>query len=958
MNQCFGSILEVVGRAASVTAVCGALCLAASSGQAQSVPLVTNRFDSGLETFNYQQNLTADGNSIGWSATANAGGSSGEVGGTFARNDHNNAPFVGDVRSLVVPLSLNHSLSFSGKVVLTDVSSDGSVGACFFDTNTFGTTNFTFLALRFVEPTSPGGPFRATLRSFGPGPGSGAGSPIINVPQGVPASFQVTWQPSSVYNSGMGTLTVVTPTSTNTVTHSYTAAVTFNAFGVGGLVHEQGTPADPTKTCIAYFDDLVYSVPPSGPPQILKQPTAPAVLYVDSTFTMFAVVGGDAPIDYQWWKISGGITNMLAGATNQAFIFDPVGLSDAGTYFLVASNGYNGGSVTNSALVTIDVQELPITPSFAESGGKVVIDAEHPDRNWVVNNSAWLFDTNWPGYAGNGYLVSVTASAQARNWVNNAHADYYVHFSTPGTWYVWLRGADVGNRAASLGVNGVAPTTARNIGNSAGAFGSAFSGTWTWCGFYGGNPASIASIDIAAAGDYVLSLFMVNQNLLVDQIFLTQDVNYIPGGAETETRASTPLGVRIATPSDGLLVTESALASGQTLRGKAANLVAASVTQGLNPIAKVEFYAGLEGGASNKIGEATSFPWQILWTSYAVGTNVLTAIVTDSGSATATSANVVKAVATDNYVAPLVPPLYTNDFTAGLKTFMTAIRTNDRGASFGWNNTAYAGGSAGEVGGLFLRSANTASEFLGVVFDSSLRWTFDVDGLIAAGSVVVTNGSPVWDGQFNVVGYATINDPVTGLPFTDRWSPFSLLEGGASGFPLRARVGAVTSLDAPAPFDVPFTFEVYWQPSPIGSGYMSRLTLSCPGAAWPFATRLHVISSQAISLIRDIAPNAAGFGSWETGSGASGLQQIFVNADDLTYYVPVPKLSPSLSGDQITLKWHSSVPAYNLWCAPSLEGTAVWTQEGLPSPSFEHSTGAFSITQPADQPSRFFRLQY
>jgi hypothetical protein len=52
LGRLFRSPLLLMGQGALVGPVYGALCWAAFSGQAQSVPLVTNHFDSGLETFN------------------------------------------------------------------------------------------------------------------------------------------------------------------------------------------------------------------------------------------------------------------------------------------------------------------------------------------------------------------------------------------------------------------------------------------------------------------------------------------------------------------------------------------------------------------------------------------------------------------------------------------------------------------------------------------------------------------------------------------------------------------------------------------------------------------------------------------------------------------------------------------------------------------------------------------
>jgi hypothetical protein len=526
--------------------------------------------------------------------------------------------------------------------------------------------------------------------------------------------------------------------------------------------------------------------------------------------------------------------------------------------------------------------------------------------------------------------------------------DYYVQFSHAGTWYVWVLGADLGNRAMSMGLNGTVPATANLIGNSTGAFGSQFSGTWSWCGFYGGKAANYAAIQIPGPGNYIISVFIQQEGLLLDQFLLIQDAGYIPGGAEIETRAAPSLGIKVATPSDALLVSGS-LTNGQSLFGTGPKIVAASVTMGANPISKVDFYAGVYGGSgSNLIGTATAVPWQILWTNFNIGTNVLTAVVTDSGNNTATSSNLVVAILTSSYVQPYTPPIYTNDFTGGAKTFTyltgNGVVRAPFTSHFGWQNTSFAGGSAGEVSGFFMRSQNATAEFIGTPLQSPVNFNFS--GLFVDGNIVVTNPTTLGsDGDIHI-GYTSVTN----------FSADTVLDirppGGTISGALRFRFG--TAGDIPAPYDTPFSFQVFWQPSPLGDGFLTKTRLVCGSSFGSgFAATQYQINSRTTP---SPGKNYFGIGAW--GSSSTTTNSWLINADNLAYVVPSPNLQITGSSGQVTLTWPSSVPGYGLWWTPSLAGAPVWSQMGLPAPTLVDSTGQYSVTETADKTNRFYRVQY
>ena len=54
--------------------------------------------------------------------------------------------------------------------------------------------------------------------------------------------------------------------------------------------------------------------------------------------TVTVTAGGSAPFYYQWYFASGGVTNLLTGATNSSFTTNSISLGSAGTYSVLVSN--------------------------------------------------------------------------------------------------------------------------------------------------------------------------------------------------------------------------------------------------------------------------------------------------------------------------------------------------------------------------------------------------------------------------------------------------------------------------------------------------------------------------------------------------------------------------------------------------------------------------------------------
>lgn len=85
------------------------------------------------------------------------------------------------------------------------------------------------------------------------------------------------------------------------------------------------------------------------PVGITQQPVS--IRAVTNTVATFTVVATGYPINYQWYQVSGGVTNLISGATNAAYSTTPVQESDTGTgYFVVVSNQNNTVTSTKAIL--------------------------------------------------------------------------------------------------------------------------------------------------------------------------------------------------------------------------------------------------------------------------------------------------------------------------------------------------------------------------------------------------------------------------------------------------------------------------------------------------------------------------------------------------------------------------------------------------------------------------------
>ncbi len=150
--------------------------------------------------------------------------------------------------------------------------------------------------------------------------------------------------------------------------------------------------------------------------------------------------------------------------------------------------------------------------AFRESGGQVVMEAEHYDvktagdtgHNWsVLSTSA--------GYQGTGYVQSLPDTTTTQAPPSSAELGYKVYFATAGTYKVWFRAQanDTDSQVSTPGLNET--PAAVSISNAA-------TGNWNWSNVNG--TGNSATINIPSAGLYTINLFEKGDGEKVDVIVL------------------------------------------------------------------------------------------------------------------------------------------------------------------------------------------------------------------------------------------------------------------------------------------------------------------------------------------------------------------------------------------------------------------------------------------------------
>jgi hypothetical protein len=167
--------------------------------------------------------------------------------------------------------------------------------------------------------------------------------------------------------------------------------VFYNVVPVGGVITVSAGQDTRTWRSPLNGIELVEGITVS-PIAITTQPFSQRIL--TNTTASFSVAASGTFISYQWFKVSGGITNLLSGETNLSYTTPPVLDSDAGTaYFAVLTNSISN-VVSSNAVITPGHLIGPV-PGFLESDQYndnfstplTAFGDINPFSTWFTNNS-------------------------------------------------------------------------------------------------------------------------------------------------------------------------------------------------------------------------------------------------------------------------------------------------------------------------------------------------------------------------------------------------------------------------------------------------------------------------------------------------------------------------------------------------------------------------------------------
>ncbi len=303
--------------------------------------------------------------------------------------------------------------------------------------------------------------------------------------------------------------------------------------------------------------------------------------------------------------------------------------------------------------------------AFLESGGLVVIEAEHFQSSTSASGHLWVPTNNVAGFVGDAAMAAMpnsgtTISANAPT--TSPALNYQVQFAHAGNYKFWVRGwaATGSDDSIYVGVDGVAVSMTY-----------ATKGSWSW---------KSVPVTITNPGPHQVSVWMREDGAYVDRLLLTTNKTFTPTGngpAESPPAGASPSDapptVQITAPADGSYFT-------------AGTPVAVSVNaaDADGTVASVDYY--LNGVLATR---QTTAPFGFTWAT-ASGLYQLWAVATDNQGATNLS----------SIVNVAVTPIPGTFFEANNLVVMEAEHffVNSPASAHAWiptNNVAgYTGGSA------------------------------------------------------------------------------------------------------------------------------------------------------------------------------------------------------------------------------------------------------------------------
>jgi hypothetical protein len=160
--------------------------------------------------------------------------------------------------------------------------------------------------------------------------------------------------------------------------------------------------------------------------------------------------------------------------------------------------------------------------------GLVVLEAEHPTgraQGSELADHAWSEVQNDSASGGKAMEATPNSGAGVIDRITGPRLDYSVKFTTPGTYFVWLRllGPSGQDDSIHAGLDG-RPASFGGIGMCHSGYGQ-----WAWVNTVWDRQGKV-TVEVSQTGLHTFNLWMREDGVMVDKIVLTTDPNFTPSG--------------------------------------------------------------------------------------------------------------------------------------------------------------------------------------------------------------------------------------------------------------------------------------------------------------------------------------------------------------------------------------------------------------------------------------------
>ena len=176
------------------------------------------------------------------------------------------------------------------------------------------------------------------------------------------------------------------------------------AANVAALMFDFTTPAPENGYC-GYSEIAVYGTS-INPAATMNTSPVTAADVVGSQVTFRAAFTGVGPLSYQWQKVSGVVTNNVAGATNTILTLTNLQLANTASYQLQASNAY-GVAVSTPGSLTVSGVPVAVNNVITDLAAQTGTGSGTFVPTWTVTTNSSLIGGEAPSSASGNFSLEV-----------------------------------------------------------------------------------------------------------------------------------------------------------------------------------------------------------------------------------------------------------------------------------------------------------------------------------------------------------------------------------------------------------------------------------------------------------------------------------------------------------------------------------------------------------------------